>query len=338
MTPVRAVVLAAGFGKRLRPLTDRLPKAMVPLFNVPMIDFALARLAAVGPRLDAVAINLHHLPEPLVRHVGDGRAHGLRVEYSHEASEILGTGGALRPLEAFLAGGPFLVVNGDVFFELPLERLVDVADRHPEADGVLGLAAPGQRVELGTVATGPDGCVLAIHDRPLPAPVDALRWVFAGAHLLRPRVFDYLPPAGFACIVRDGYLRLLAAGRSVLGVPAPDAAWHDVGTPDSYLQAHRELFPRLATVVAHLPLWPYREVAPGIHLHPEHAVSPGAHLVPPILVGSRARVEAGASVGPDVVLGDGVIVRSGACVTGVVAWSDVEIVTDTREAILCETP
>jgi NDP-sugar pyrophosphorylase family protein len=313
---VDAVVLAAGFGKRLRPLTDERPKALVPLFGVPLLDHALARLAALRPR--RVAVNLHHLPDAVARHVGDGRRHGLVVTLSHETPDILGTGGALRRLEPLLAER-FLVVNGDVWFDAPLPALAAALEGAPDAVAALGLARDPARPDLHLVAVR-DAAVVSIGGRPGPPSVTAEGWIFAGAHLARRALLDHLPADGFACVVRDGYVPALAAGRPLVACPFPAAAWHDVGTPASYLAAHRALFPRVAEILRGGPGWRGREVAAGLFVDPDAVVSLAARLVPPVVVLAGARVEAGAVVGPRVVVGAGAVVTAGAVVRDSVLW------------------
>ena len=324
--PVGAVVLAAGFGKRLRPLTDHVPKALAPLFTVPLIDFALARLAALVPRPSCVAVNLHHLPDPLLRHLEDGRRFGLPLHFSLEKPEILGTGGAFRPLEAVLGEAPFFVLNGDVYFEAPLPELSAALGADPRAIGVVGLARDPERPELALVALDPhDGRVRAIGERPAPAPTDATRWIFAGAHLLTAAIFDHLPASGFACVVRDGYLRALAGGRAVRGVPFPEAPWHDLGTVATYLRAHYALFPRLRAVVAGLAGWACHERADGVFVHRAAHIHSSATLRPPVVVAGGARIEARATVGPFAVVGRRAVVRTGVSVMRSVLWDEAEV-------------
>lgn len=330
---VDAVVLAAGFGKRLRPLTDDLPKALVPFFGVPLLDHVLARLAGLPRRPRRVAINLHHLPDAVVRHVGDGSRHGLAVTYSLEAPDILGTGGALRRLEGALAE-QFLVVNGDVWLDAPLERLGRALDGPTGAAAAVGLVRDPERRDLELVAVASDDDrILSIGGRPAPAPPDAPRWIFAGAHAASRSLLSYLPADGFACVVRDGYVRQLAAGERLVGCPFPDATWHDVGTPESYLRAHRALFPRLGAIVRHLPTWRCREVAPGVFVAPGARIADGARLVAPVLVDDGARLEDGATAGPATVVGEGAVLRSGVRVSRGVVWEYSEVKEDSDEAI-----
>lgn len=321
--PIRCVVLAAGYGKRLRPLTDIVPKPLVPLFTVPMVELALLRLRTLGPRLGPVAVNLHHLPDALERHLGDGHAFGVDIRYSDERGEILGTGGALRALESFLTDDPFLVLNGDVVFDAPPSRLVELWHEWGRPAAVVGLARDDAQPHLHLVARDEDtGLVVSIGDRPAPAPSLVPRWIFAGMHLLTREVFEALPPAGFACAVRDGYVPLLTRGSPVLGVPFAAAAWHDVGTPAAYLEAHRALFGALPGIVAGAPSWRCEEVAPGIFEGPDVHIGDNVELRPPVVLGAGCRIERGAMVGPETVVGERAQILAGAEVRRSVVWPD----------------
>ena len=326
MTGYGAVVLAAGFGKRLRPLTEHVPKALAPLFTVPLVDHALVRLLRLRPPPRVVWVNLHHLPQPLVDHLGDGRRYGVDLRFSLEEPEILGTGGALRRVQSEISRAPFFLVNGDVYFDAPLSRLAEVLAASPGAGGVIGLARDPGRPELALVATNDEGTVVrAIGDRPSPPPEDAPRWIFAGAHLATPALFEHLPAAGFACVVRDGYLPMMAARRELRAVAYPDAAWHDLGTAATYLRAHLELFPAIGKKMRGVPGWACTETAPGVFTHAGARVQPGARLRPPVVIDDGARVGSGATVGPFVVLGAKSAVRDGVRLTRSVVWKDAEV-------------
>lgn len=120
MTVTTAMILAAGRGTRLRPLTDHTPKPLLQVAGRPLVDHHLRRLADLGIR--RVVVNLHHLGEALRTHLGDGSAHGLQIRYSEEA-ELLETAGGLRAALPLLGDDDFLVLNGDVFTDAPLEDL-----------------------------------------------------------------------------------------------------------------------------------------------------------------------------------------------------------------------
>jgi NDP-sugar pyrophosphorylase family protein len=229
----RAMVLAAGRGTRLAPLTDRLPKPLMPVAGRPMLAHILDFLRAGG--IDEVVINLHHLGHLIEEAIGDGRRFGLRVRYSWEP-EILDTGGGIKRAEPLLSGEPFLVVNGDSLLEQPLAPLLDYHHRRrgiitmvvrptedPDRWGLIELDA-NDRVRR--VAGRPEG--------PLEGPLRP--FMFPGLHLFEPRVFEWMDADVAFGVIRETYPRLLRAGEAIYGFVS-EARWLTIDTPEELAAA-----------------------------------------------------------------------------------------------------
>jgi mannose-1-phosphate guanylyltransferase len=229
---LRALVLAAGLGTRLRPLSERIPKPLLPVLGAPVLGHTLRRLAAIG--CEAVAINLHHLGQQIRDALGSAYD-GMPLEYSAEP-ELLGTLGAFRPLRGFFAPADLVIlINGDSLCRWPLARLLR---RHlaSAAEATLLLATrPDPAGFGGGVAVDRSGAVLGFRrGDPLAVPA-AARHVFAGAHVFAPALLGRIGP-GSADIVRDLYVPLLAEGRRIDSVVTRES-WHDLGTPRRFLTA-----------------------------------------------------------------------------------------------------
>jgi mannose-1-phosphate guanylyltransferase len=226
---MKAMVLAAGLGLRMRPLTLLRAKPVLPVLDRPLLQFTLERLAKAGVR--EVIVNLHHLPESVVEAIGPGRRHGLRIRYSREP-EILGTGGGPRAVREFFGREPFLLVNGDVFFDFDLRALVA---RHLSSGAVATLALRPQPAarSYSPVVTDKRGRILSIAGRPRARR--GTRSMFASVHVLDPRLLERLP-VGPSDSVRDLYLPLLAEGAHLAGVRC-SGAWYDFGRPSLYRDA-----------------------------------------------------------------------------------------------------
>ncbi len=232
---LRAVVLCAGEGRRLRPLTHFLPKPLLPIAGRPVVEHTLARLKAVG--CEAVAINLYHLGESIRRRLGESWE-GMPLVYSPER-ELLGTLGVLGPLRPFLAEADLvLVVNGDSLCRWPFRRLLS---RHARsgADASLLVSRRAEPAAFGGGLLVGDGRrILALGGDATPARGERRR-VFAGAHTFAPSLLERSgkPLAGEpAELLADLYEPLLAAGGR-LGAVETRRAWHDLGTPARYLAA-----------------------------------------------------------------------------------------------------
>jgi mannose-1-phosphate guanylyltransferase / phosphomannomutase len=244
---VKALLLAAGEGQRLRPLTLDRPKPMVPVAGTPMIAYGLGWLRANG--ITEVAINAHYKPEPMMRFVGDGSAFGLTVRYSREPA-LLGSSGALAPLRDFLLGDePFLVACGDVLTDLKLEPVV-AAHRQWGADATIVLTQVDDPRRAGMVELNQSGWVQRLVEKPAEwTAVDA--WANAGIYVLGRRVWDFVPAQGFHDFAFDLFPALLAAGGRVLGVRS-DALVIDIGSHErlaaagSLVASGRLVIPRAA--------------------------------------------------------------------------------------------
>ncbi|MGH7818468.1 MAG: nucleotidyltransferase family protein, partial [Candidatus Binatia bacterium] len=225
--PRHAMILAAGLGTRLRPLTEQVPKALIDVGGRPMIEYPLRMLAAAG--VEAIVVNLHHRGGEIRDALGDGRRFGVRLLYSAE-DPILDTGGAMVKARPMLGGGEFLVANCDALLEVDLVALAAfheargalatlVVRRDPRADryGPLDLDATGRiRRFLGD-----------------PADADGTleRTMFCGVHVISSRIFDFMPSGGAFSITRYTYARAHAAGAELYGLRY-EGYWADPGTPE----------------------------------------------------------------------------------------------------------
>jgi mannose-1-phosphate guanylyltransferase len=226
-------VLAAGLGTRLRPLTDHVPKPLLPVTGAPILSYTLAQLAAVG--CEDVAINLHYLGDQIRQRFGPSYS-GMRITYSDEPI-LLGTLGAFTPLRDFFATAErVLLINGDSLCEWPLRRLV----RHHMASGaqatLLLASRPAPAAFGGGVGIDHRGRILSFHSGGHTGTEPAHRYVFAGAHVIAPSLLERIPAgASPTDIVRDLYTPLLAEPGVVIDSVLTGRRWHDLGTPQRFL-------------------------------------------------------------------------------------------------------
>jgi mannose-1-phosphate guanylyltransferase len=238
---VKAMVLAAGQGTRLRPVTDRLPKALVPVAGRPMIEYALLLLRHYGVR--DIIINLHHFGEQIETRLGDGQTLGLSIRYSKEP-ELLDTGGGLLKAKEFLRDGSFIVINTDALIDVNLAALAEF-HAHSGAAATLVLRADPHADEFGSMDIDAAGRITRFLDTRAPvAPAGAVRkLMFTGVQILEPQIFDYMN-GGIAkrkfSTTRDTYPRMLAGGERLYGF-AFDGFWQDLGTPERIREAEQRL-------------------------------------------------------------------------------------------------
>ncbi|MDF1564188.1 MAG: NDP-sugar synthase [Deltaproteobacteria bacterium] len=328
--PRRAMVLAAGLGTRLRPLTDRYPKPAVPVAGVPPICWTLASLAAGG--IEEVVVNTHWLP-----HEVEAALAGLErpaVSFSHEP-EILGTGGGLMKVAGRFRDEPFVLANGKLVFDLDLAGAV-AAHRASGATATMVLRPHPPDSPYASIEIDAGGRIRRFAGRWEDAPEHLgglTGHVFTGVHVLEPEILEHLPPTGVSCINGDGYQSLLSSGGHAHGVLQADAYWAEPSTPGRYLRCVADVLGGRVdltrfTAGGLVPFAGAEEVEPGIWIHPEATVDPGAELQGPVFVGPGAEVERGAKIGPEVAIEARARIRSGAKVRRSVVWQEVTIAGD----------
>jgi len=222
------MLLAAGLGTRLRPLTLKVPKPLLPLDGITLIDHQLFYLAKHG--ITHVVINLHHLGDMIRNHIGSGSRYNLKVHFSDEPA-ILGTGGGVKKVGNFFDKKPFFVLNSDTLIELNLEK---VADNHLLSKRAATMVL--KRIDDGDIFTP-----VSINDMGFVDGFGSGNHLFTGLQILGPEMLDILPPEGEpACLVRDGYKRLLEKDIEISAF-IHDGYWNDLGTIERYEQAKGDI-------------------------------------------------------------------------------------------------
>lgn len=235
---MKALILAAGVGSRLKPLTDATPKALIPVGGIAMLERALVRLKAAGVK--SFVVNAHHHPQKVADFCADlSRRHGVPVSVSREDDLLLDTGGAIKKASALLKGRePFFVHNADVLTDLDLRALLKA---HKDT-GALATLAVRER-ESGRAYLFDAKGRFAGHDRgegritwakgQVPNPA---RLPFDGVHLISPELLDKITEGGVFSITKT-YLRLAAAGADLRAFRSDQWAWHDIGTVEKLAAA-----------------------------------------------------------------------------------------------------
>jgi mannose-1-phosphate guanylyltransferase/mannose-1-phosphate guanylyltransferase/phosphomannomutase len=306
------MVMAAGLGTRLRPITHEIPKPVVPVGNVAIVEQLVRLLAAHG--VDEVIANLHWFPETVRGRLGDGSELGVEVTYSEE-EELLGTAGGVRNVADFLRGGgedTFIVLAGDALTDVDLTAL---AEAHRANGGVATLAVKKVKdvSEYGVIVTDADGRVQGFQEKPDPAEalsdlVNCMIYAFS------PEVFDYFPADDPVDFANDVFPALLEHDVP-FHVHEIDAYWNDVGTLREYLQGNLDLVEGLVTLprlggelVDDSP--PEGVEAFGDDVQVEGRIlfgegcriGDGARLSGPLVIGPGAEIGAGAQVKEAVLL------------------------------------
>lgn len=235
---MKAMILAAGHGTRLHPLTNTVPKPLLPIAGKPLIVWNLLLLRKHG--ITEVCINLHYLGHLIPNELGDGSQFGMHITYFRELI-LLGTGGAIKQAEPFFGGEAFLVLNGDTLVELDLTGMVAF---HREHGGLATMALRDDpEVERwGVIETDRQGRVVSITGKWGPRahqdPTGIHRRMFAGIHVMEPLLLRDVPVNRETSII-DAYVTWLERDGDIYGY-VMSGYWSDVGTPERYTQAQRD--------------------------------------------------------------------------------------------------
>jgi len=278
---------------------------MVPIMNVPFLERTLRRLKTAG--IDEVILPAGYLPAAISSYFGDGSGLGLRIQYVIEETP-LGTAGALKNVAQYI-NGPFFVLNGDVLTSLDLRKMLAVHEQK-RGMGVLHLIRVEDPSAFGCVVHDADGKVTAFVEKPKreEAPTNEVN---AGTYLLDPAILDLIPEGRMVSIERQTF-PLVVAGRRPLYAYTTADYWIDIGNPEAYLRAHRNVFD------GRMPLG-IGQATEG----PGAKDTPAANWIPPVYIGERVHIAPDATVGPYVVLGDGCEIGAGANVRDSVLWDGV---------------
>ncbi|MBI1909409.1 MAG: nucleotidyltransferase family protein [Deltaproteobacteria bacterium] len=234
---MKAMILAAGLGKRLQPLTLQTPKSLILVNQIPLIVYQVKLLKKHG--ILEILINLHHLGTMIQEELGNGSRYGVRIIYSYEDA-ILGTGGGIKKVEDFFEGKPFLVMNSDILIDLNLKELLSF---HRRKKGIATMVL--RKREAGSsysyIQSDRKNRILEIVENPASTdkvPEGAM--MFTGVHILSSKLLSTLPKGKEACIINDAYRPALREGQKIYGFPY-DGYWMDLGTIERYRQADQDL-------------------------------------------------------------------------------------------------
>jgi mannose-1-phosphate guanylyltransferase len=319
---VKAMILAAGLGTRLRPITYAIPKPMVPVLNRPLMEHAVRLLTRHGFR-EAIA-NLHWFPETIEGHFSDGSAFDIKLSYSHE-EKLLGTAGGVRNVAGFL-GDSFLVVAGDALTDIDFGAMRAFHESH---DGLVTMATKrvAETDQFGVVIADGDGRIQGFQEKPDPA--EALSDLANTCiYMFRAEVFDYFPAPGtsndagpedppeFADWAKDVFPALLEADVPFYSHEI-DAYWNDIGNLEELRQGNLDALNGAVAVESGAP-----EVADGVRAA---SSLDGVELVGPALVGEHVEIGADVRLEPPVIVGDGCHIGDGAIVRDTILLEGAEV-------------
>lgn len=281
---MKGMLLAAGLGTRLHPLTALRPKPLFPVLNRPILATSIERLVQMGVK--SIVINTHHLADQIERFVAEG-VWGVDVRVVYEP-RILGTGGGIKNCAKYLGDSPVcIIVNADIFYAFDL---ADAINYHLDRENIATLLLC-DNPRFNQVGIDAEGRIVSLRGERLQAGDVTRILTFTGIHLIDRHLFELMPAEGFFDII-SLYRKLISEGKAIRGYELQQGYWRDIGRLEDYWAIHTELMGKSGS-------WPI--------IHPEAAVADGAKVVGKSCVGRGAKIMRGAVVEDSIVWEDAVI-------------------------------
>lgn len=307
------MVLAAGLGTRLRPITFDLAKPLVPVLDRPVMEHALRLLRKHG--LQDVVANLHYFPDEIQGYFGDGSRWGMKLDFRFE-QELLGTAGGVRNVRSHFGGEAFLIISGDSLTDIDLTAFIE-AHRRSGGIATLALKHVANTEEYGVIILDGEGRITGFQEK--PAAKDALSDLAnCGIYIFEPSIFDHFPERDFADWAQDVFPALLERDLPFHG-HVIESYWNDVGSLDEYRQGNFDALEGRVSVEVDAS-----EAEPGLYLG-EGVDLKGVEWSAPLYVGPGCRLGDGVTLTGPAIVGARATIGQGAALRDVIVWPGTEI-------------
>ncbi len=315
---MKAMILAAGVGSRLEPLTCNVPKPMVPVVNRPAMEHIVNLL--VKNNITKVAANLWYLPEKIQSYFGDGSRFGVNLHYSVE-KDLMGTAGGVKKLQSFL-DETFVIISGDALTDIDLWGLIQ---KHRESGAIatIALKEVSDPSQFGVVITEADGRIKAFQEK--PQPEEALsKLANTGIYVFEPAIFDLIPAATVYDFGKQLFPELVKQGAPFYGYHAK-GYWCDIGSLTQYRFAQYDVLRGNVSVTI-----PGNWHDNGVYIGDNTIIAPSARLGSKVVIGKDCQIGAGVEIFGETVIGDRCVIEAGTTVFGSVIWDQTRIGSEVR--------
>ena len=311
---MKAVILVGGKATRLEPLTCNKPKAMIPVLNTPFLEHVFRQLKE--HQIKDIILAQGHLAPPIEGYFGDGSRFGIRLYYSVEDTP-LDSAGAVKNAERYLDDS-FIVLNGDIFSDLDITAMIDL-HRQRRAKVTIAVIPVDDPTSLGLVVTDNQGRVTRFHEKPDWSEVTAYSTylINAGAWLVEHDVLSQIPARAQFSFERDLFPELLSRGEPFYAYPL-SGYWMDMGTPEKYLQLHRDLLSGKSSQYAPAP---GKEVLIG----ETSEIHPTAQIKGPAIIGANCSIGRRVKLIGPVVIGDGCTILEDSVIESSIIWQNARL-------------
>jgi len=301
---MKAMVLAAGFGTRLQPLTHVLPKPMFPVLGRPLLSHTFDILESAN--ITDVAVNVHHLPDFIINYFEKQKLHDLNLHFSRE-EKILGTAGGIKKMEGFLEGGPFILINSDIITDIKLDKVIDF---HKKNNSKLTLVVRQDIFpeQYDSIKICKDGRIVHfVGASSMNIPGNTTRVMFTGIQIIEPEIFERIPEGQFCGTTESIFPQMIKDEVPVYGY-LHNGYWKDMGNRENYLQVNSDALDERVSL---------KGVSPNELNNPL--------IIPPVLVDRNCQVAENSQIGPYTVIGPNCNIKSGAIIENSILWEGVTI-------------
>ena len=309
---MKALFLAGGMGTRLKPLTDDLPKPMVPIMGKPLLERNLLKLKNSG--VDEIILSTSYKPHKIKEYFGDGAKMGLKIHYVCEDIP-LGTGGAIKNAQEFF-DDTFIIFNADILSNIDVTEMLKF---HKEKHALATIAVT--RVEnpsqYGVIQYNEALYAESFIEKPKLSEAKS-NYINAGIYIFEPQVLEEIPDSEVVSIERETYPLLLEKGYPI-AVYKSKEYWMDIGTIDKYRQAHQDILD------GRYPLPELRKDTRNIYIGVNTKIHATAKIIAPVYIGENTKVDAYSTIGPNTIIGNGCRVGMNSKIINSIVWDRITI-------------
>lgn len=309
---MKALFLAGGKGTRLKPLTNQLPKPMVPIMGKPLLERNMTNLKNCDIR--EMVLSTCYQPHYIEKYFGDGSRHGLKIHYVCE-DVPLGTGGAIKNTEMYYDDS-FLIFNSDILSDINLK---DMIQYHKDKSAAVTIAVT--QVEnpsmYGVIEYDKKSYAVSFKEKPQPHELTS-NYINAGIYVFQPEVLKEIPSGRVVSVEREIFPLLLQKGYKI-AVYKGGSYWMDIGTPEKYLQSHKDIMSGKCKV------YEIDFSCQDVHKGCNVSIHSTAKILGPAYIGEYVEIGAYATIGPNTVIGNHSKIGAGSRVIGSVVWDNVVV-------------
>jgi NDP-sugar pyrophosphorylase family protein len=308
---LKAMILAGGMSTRLYPLTKEVPKPLVPIAGEPNSGHLMRYLRSFG--IEEIAINVHYLADRIVEAFGDGSQYGVKLHYLHERV-LLGSAGGVKQMQSFLGDDTFVVIGCDEITDMRLDALLAFHKKR-SAEATIALVEADDVSHYGVVIVDEDGRIVDFQEKP-PRGTERSKLVNTGVYVFEPSIFDRIPASTFWDFGKNVFPELQRDRAPFYGLRMQGAYWRDIGTPDEYRKATRDVLEGRVRLLGNARARGYP---------PDAVLGNDVRIEGDVRVGSLAKLGDGVRLIGPTVIGDAVEIGPGATIRDSIIWDGTTV-------------